>query len=128
MAKVRMAMFAPGGVRIKKPQVASLQPEIGWGPFPNRFHLAVDAQEKLSGWDNVSYELRVWRIQNQYLRYELVYQKAGITQPFARVEKQLESHCEYSWSVRARTVIEGRQRVTRWYNNSLLVFVTPGDN
>jgi hypothetical protein len=60
--------------------------------------------------------------QVQDLRYDfrmfgatgVVYERLGLAEPLHTLEERLPSCAEYRWTVRARFVLDGRQRATEW--------------
>ena len=119
----RVAAFSPSLIKVRT--IDSLQPKITWAPFPNRFHLLADSQKRLSGIGEVSYDLRIWKVEANSSRKILAYERSGIPDTWHVLEQPLEPATKYFWRVRARMMMDGRCRVTRWDRLSLLNFMTP---
>ncbi len=67
----------------------------------------------LAGATDVRFDLRVWRIRNDYAD-ELVVERIGLTESEHRVDTPLAPATMYGWSVRARYRIEGQPRAGQW--------------
>ena len=61
----------------------------------------------------VTYELRVWRVEEGY-PMELAYVRDGLPEPRHTLTAPLQPATEYAWSSRARLEIDGRVRLTDW--------------
>jgi hypothetical protein len=96
-------------------EVDSLQPTFRWEAFPRKQDLAADKEGVLGGLTAVSYDLQIWRAGYTF-QYpaERVYAKQELTETSHRIEGPLTPGTRYSWTVRARFLINGEPRVTEW--------------
>ena len=96
-------------------KVDSLQPTFRWEAFPRKQDLAADKDGVLGRLTTVTYDLQIWRAGYTY-QYpaERVYAKRGLTETSHRVEEPLAPATRYSWTVRARFLVNGEPRVTEW--------------
>ncbi len=98
-------------------EVDSLQPTLSWEVFPRPIDLTV---EKKGGFNNVTYDLRIWRAEgsgrNRFLEHpaEIVYERRGLREPSHTIEQPLKPSSMYFWSIRARFDLNGQPRVTQW--------------
>jgi hypothetical protein len=89
--------------KFEPPAVDTLQPTLEWAPFPG---------EKTGP---VSYDLRIWKLADEArYRWELVYERRDVADPWHTVEQPLENQTTYYWAVRARLVRQGHAEVTPW--------------
>jgi len=88
-------------------EVDSLQPTFHWQTFPRpKDSLSDKVQE-------VTYEFRIWTMtpgESGKVRYA----RSGLKSPYHKVEEPLEPSSKFFWSVRARFLIDGHERVTEW--------------
>lgn len=94
-------------------EVDSLQPTLRWESFPRSQDHAEDKEGLLSRIRNVSYDLRIWRAENDY-PVELIYARQALPEPVHKVEAPLEPSTNYFWTIRARFELDGHTRVTQW--------------
>jgi hypothetical protein len=96
-------------------EVDSLQPTFRWEAFPRKQDLAADKEGVLGGWTAVTYDLQIWRAGYTF-QYpaERVYARRGLTATSHRIEAPLAPSTRYSWTVRARFLVNGEPRVTEW--------------
>ncbi len=93
--------------------VDSLKPTLEWESFPRALDREDDKEEGLSRVSSVTYDLRIWKVKNDSVQ-EMVYERNALPQPSHLLEEPLEPATQYIWSVRARFLLDGHQRVTRW--------------
>jgi len=95
--------------------VDSLQPTFRWESFPREQDLAADKAGIFGQVTAVAYDLQIWRAGYTF-QYpaERVYAKQGLTETSHRIEQPLASATRYSWTVRARFLVNGEPRVTEW--------------
>lgn len=103
-------------------KVDSLQPTLRWEPFPGSDEPSLgDFRRDVkpfvpvdpSAVRDLTYELRIWRVENGVPR-EVVYERKGIQASSHRLERPLEPNTKYYWSVRARFEVDGKFRVSEW--------------
>jgi hypothetical protein len=105
------------------PKLKSRRPTFQWEAFPRDKDLQSDSRELLSRVSDISYDLVIWKTRDKIPTAE-VYDKRGLVLT-ERVQQEnrivehtidieLESSTEYYWSVRARFLLDGRPRLTRW--------------
>ena len=119
-------------------QVDTLRPTFRWERFPRAKdleELAPHAGERI---DAVSYELRLWKVGEEFpgtglwigaaydYKYswthecrdtdpgELVYTKQGLLNPEHNLETPLRPSSLYFWTVRAHFTLDRKRRVTEW--------------
>jgi len=105
------------------PKLESRKPTFQWEAFPRDKDLRSDSKGLLSHISDISYDLIVWKTRDN-IPTELVYDKKGLvlTERVLReeriveytIDKELEPSTEYYWSVRARFMLDGKPRLTRW--------------
>jgi hypothetical protein len=105
------------------PKLVSRRPTFQWEAFPRDKDLRSDSKGLLSHISDISYDLIVWKTRDN-IPTELVYDKRGLvlTERTLReeriveytIDKALESSTEHYWSVRARFMLDGKPRITRW--------------
>lgn len=59
------------------------------------------------------YDVRIWSVVDD-APSTLVYERDGLLEPRHRLETPLEPKSTYFWSVRKRSLVDGRVRATRW--------------
>lgn len=100
------------------PTVDSTSPTLRWEPFPRDEDVAADANHLLARVSRVQYDLRIWKSGPLGDAGELVYSRQGLALEARNVahtpQAPLEPHTTYLWSVRARLLLDGEERVTRW--------------
>ena len=94
-------------------KVDSLQPTFRWEFFHWPQDYEANKEGVLKGIRNVTYELKIWRIVDEY-PVELIYARQGLPEPFHKIEEPLEPSTKYFWTIRARFELDGRPRVTGW--------------
>ena len=97
-----------------------LRPTLEWEPLPS----ASDrGGHRLTAPRNVTYELRMWKVWQQYPpspmlvfahSSALAYTRAGLLENRHTVETPLQAGSIYAWAVRARFDLDGQARVTAW--------------
>ncbi len=100
------------GSRFNWTEVDSLQPVLRWEAFPRAGDLKV-APDEMARVAGVRYDLVIARSENA-APGEIVYRRDGLAATDHRLETALEPGARYFWSVRARFVLDGRERVTEW--------------
>ena len=96
-------------------EVDSLQPTFRWEAFPRKQDLAADKEGILGGLTAVTYDLQIWRAGRTFqYAAERVYAKRELTETSHRIEQPLAPATRYSWTVRARFLVNGEPRVTEW--------------
>jgi hypothetical protein len=98
----------------KPPTVDTLQPRLEWVPFPSKKDRELDTKGRLDKIGPVSYDLRIWKLADEMLPWELVYERRELVDPWHTVGQPLENGTTYYWAVRARFVREGHAAVTQW--------------
>lgn len=94
-------------------EIDSLQPTLRWESFPRPTDLRADRQGVLVKTQDVSYELRIWRMEdNSDIRR--VYERRELTTPKHRVDVRLDQNARYFWSVRAKFRAGEETRVIPW--------------
>lgn len=102
---------------LKFVEVDSLQPILSWEAFPRPIDLAVDKEGMRRRVSNVTYDLRIWRADEESPREypaEIVYERRGLREPWHTIEQPLQPSSMYFWSIRARFELDGQPRVTQW--------------
>lgn len=98
-----------------------LRPTLEWEPFPSASDRG--ARPRLSAARNVTYELRMWQVWQQYPpspmlvfahSSALAYTRAGLLEARHTVETPLQAGSVYAWAVRARFDLDGQARATAW--------------
>lgn len=92
--------------------VDSIRPVISWEAFPRAGDRKV-APEDMARASNVRYDLIIARERN-LAPDEVVYRREGLPEPRHQIETRLQPDARYFWTVRARFVLDGRERVTEW--------------
>ena len=112
-----LPIAAPGAadVLIPGPQapvkVDSATPLLAWSaPLPLAAETDVAAG---NGGDDMRYDLRIFE-EFDWGPGDLVYERAGLAGNEHRVELALKPATMYFWAVRARFVVDGHPRATRW--------------
>ena len=105
------------------PKLESQSPTFRWQAFPREKDLRSDSKGLLSRIRDISYDLVIWKTRD-HIPTSLVYDKRGIvlTEKVSdgeriveyTIDKALEPSTEFYWSVRARFMLDGRPRITRW--------------
>ena len=102
-----------GGSGIAFFEVDSLQPMFRWESFPRPQDLKKDKDGLIARIDNVTYDLNIWRAQDDYPS-ELLYSRQRLPVSMHMMEEPLEPSTKYFWTIRARIEIDGEARVTEW--------------
>lgn len=105
------------------PKLETRRPTFQWEAFPRDKDLQSDSEGLLSHISDISYDLIIWKTRDT-IPAELVYDKRGLVlteRAFHKeriveytIDKALEPSTEYYWSVRARFLLDGKPRITRW--------------
>lgn len=108
-------------------EVDSLQPTFRWESFPRPQDLRKDENGLLGRFQNVTYDLKIWRAQASFSpkasttrqtfpepSHKLIYYRQGLAEPVHKIEKPLAPLTRYIWSVRARFEVDGGTRVIPW--------------
>ncbi len=109
----------------------SFEPTLRWTPFPSEPVLDADFQERLAGLEDVSYDLRLYRVERRRRGSRLVLEKRSLPEPAFTPDQPLAPDSLYIWTVRARFRLDGAERTTRWTGDWLgggvkgFVFYTP---
>ncbi len=97
--------------------VSSRRPTFQWESFPRDKDKTSDVQGVLSGLTDVTYDLRIWKVSTKNPG-DLIYERRGLRGGSAVTEHAIEAPLapatEYFWSVRARFMLNGKPRMTRW--------------
>jgi hypothetical protein len=94
--------------------VTSLEPTFRWRSFPGEHVLIADFQRRLQRLSDLRYDLRIYRLDEEHRIAVLVLEQNNIAVTEFRVSQPLAPNTEYVWSVRARFVLDGGERTTRW--------------
>lgn len=111
-------------------EVDSLQPTFRWETFPRPHDFKADKQGMLSRIKNVTYDLKIWRSENNSLS-QVIYNRLGLPTPSHKIEIPLEPCAKYFWTIRARFELDSQVRVTEWGNSQSgewqgeVYFITP---
>ncbi len=105
-------------------EVNSFQPTFTWAPFEPPPDRQSEASKSGIGSSEVTYEVKIWRADEDHYPLNLVYQREGVVEASHRVGMPLEPNTKYVWSVRARFPVEGKTRVNEWgrINEGICVF------
>jgi len=95
-------------------EVRSLEPILGWN---SAFYGDQVNEDVLSRMEGYTFDLRVSR------RGAIVYERSGLAKALHKVEDPLSSCTDHDWRVKARFVLDGRIRASRW--SPLRTFKTP---
>ncbi len=93
--------------------INTLQPTFRWETFPTAEDIRVDRKRVVSRISNVTYDLRLWRV-NEKSGRELIYEKKGLMDNKHKIECSLKPGSSYVWTVRARFRLDDQHKVTRW--------------
>jgi len=94
-------------------EVDSLRPTVRWGSFPRTRDMEADKNGVLKRVSKVVYDLKIWRVEDDF-PVSLVYAVEGLPDPIHTLAYALSSSTKYFWTVRARFMLDGQQRATRW--------------
>ena len=108
-------------------EVDSLRPTFRWESFPRPQDLRKDENGLLGRFQNVTYDLRIWRAQASFSpkassarqtfpepSHKPIYYRQGLPEPVHKIEEPLAPFTRYIWSVRARFEVDGGTRVIPW--------------
>lgn len=104
-------------------EVETLHPTLAWQSFPQPADIALDRQGRLRDARNISYELRLWQVEDVPALASLglpVYVRTGLRQPSHRIESPLLPETIYAWAVRASFTLDGRPRLSPWGSGVML--------
>lgn len=93
-------------------RVTSSQPTLRWQAFPRPGDLRA-APSDMRRIDQVRYDLVIAE-ERHLAPARIVYRSEGLSEPKHTLLSPLRPRSHYFWSVRARFVLDGRQRVTEW--------------
>ena len=100
-------------------KVKNLRPTLRWQRFPRDSDVTVEPKE-MGRVKKVSYDLFVADRQGNDLK--IIYRRDRIPNPEHTLDISLRSKTDYTWSVRARFELDGRERVTEWSGLALGMF------
>jgi hypothetical protein len=126
-ASVSMSLSkAQRGDVLNWPMVDSLQPTLRWQPFPGEhdypvatFRIGPVGEVKpfvpvdTAIVRDITYDLRIWDVLDEK-PVGLAYEVERLPDPSHKLTRPLKPDTEYYWSVRARFVLNGQQRVSDW--------------
>jgi hypothetical protein len=107
-----LAPLAPALSAWSPTTVDELRPTLRWEAFPRAGDLEA-APGEMQRVTEVRYDLVIARAVDA-VPGEIVYQRDALEGTRHRLETALEPEARYLWSVRARFVLDGRERVTEW--------------
>ena len=85
-------------------------PTLAWQPFPLDQDRFVLGQGRIDSIEDLTYDLVVISVDS----LKKVYEVTALPEAEHRIEVELEPHRQFFWSIRARFVLDGETRVTRW--------------
>ena len=91
--------------------VHPLQPFLRWETFPPE-GMWSDAAG-INNIKDITYDLNMWLSEDDYPS-SLVYSKRGLPGPQHKMEEPLLPCARYFWTVRARFLVDGKERVSEW--------------
>jgi hypothetical protein len=94
-------------------EVDSIRPVFKWEGFPSEEVRRSSKAEVLNKITNVTYELNLWLSENDY-PFSLIYSRRGLHEPRHEIEEPLMPCAKYFWTVRARFLVDGKERVSEW--------------
>lgn len=95
-------------------EVNSFQPTFTWALFEFPPDRQSEASKSATDSSDITYEVKIWRTDENHYPLNLVYRRAGVAATSHRVEMPLEPNTKYVWSVRARFTVDGNNRVSQW--------------
>ncbi|HEV8329333.1 MAG TPA: hypothetical protein VGQ08_17795 [Nitrospiraceae bacterium] len=115
------------------PQVDSLTPTFRWAALANPGDRASDADKLLPNPSEITYELRIWRVEDGYQTAwhqgkktgdpgRLYYSRESLREPLHKMDQPLEPATKYFWSVRAVVLLHGYPKVTEWAEQTLSIW------
>ena len=108
--------------------VASLTPTFAWERFPRDADVKI-APDEMSRVRDVTYDFIIAREENS-APVAVVYRREGLVSPRLALETPLAPATRFWWTVRARFMLDGRERVTEWSTTSCCrgaTVVSPSD-
>lgn len=109
------------GLRPESPEVSedyvevnSFQPTFTWAPFEPPPDRQSEAGKSATGSSDVTYEVKIWRTDEDHYPLNLVYQREGVVETSHRIGMPLEPNTKYVWSVRVHFTVDGKNRINRW--------------
>lgn len=90
----------------------SLQPTFRWQPFPRKQDIE-KAPKDMARVKDVRYDLVIAR-EHDEAPAEIIYRRDRLPSNAHTIETALKPKTRYFWSVRARFLLDGRERVTEW--------------
>ncbi len=106
-----IGVFTKG--KLKFSEINSLRPAFRWEEFPREKDKKHDSTDILGKVTEITYDLRIWEGRDGYPE-KLVYDRLGLLAPEHTVEITLKPSTEYFWTVRARFILDGDNRITKW--------------
>jgi hypothetical protein len=95
-------------------EVDSLRPVLRWETFrPQGVSLRSSEAEAISKIRHITYDLNVWLSENDSPS-SLIYSRRGLPEPRHEMEEPFLPCAKYFWTVRARFLIDGKERVSEW--------------
>lgn len=95
-------------------EVNSIQPTFSWTPLEPTPDVSSTASKSATVIADVTYDVKIWRTDEDHYPLNLVYRREGIVVASHRVGMPLEPNTNYVWSVRARFTVGGKIRVNQW--------------
>ena len=92
-------------------EVDSLQPVLRWETFPPE-KMRPDA-EPITRTKDITYDLNIWFSENDSPS-SMIYSRRGMPEPRHEIEQPLLPCARYFWTVRARFLVDGKERVSEW--------------
>jgi hypothetical protein len=93
-------------------EVDSLRPVLRWEAFPPE-GLRLSEAEAINKIRYITYDLNVWISENDSPS-SLIYSRRGLPEPRHEIEEPLLPCANYFWTVRARFLVDGKERVSEW--------------
>jgi len=109
-------------------EVDSVQPKLKWEAFTRPEDREADDTGALSRITDGTYDLKIWKADENDFPVELVYTRKGLPCPSHRIETPLPPSTKYLWSIRLRFKMDGHSRVSHWAlsrEGDYFRFVTP---
>jgi hypothetical protein len=97
--------------RIYFTEVDSLQPVLRWETFPPE-KMQSD-EEQMCKIRHITYDLKVWLSVNDSPS-SVIYLRRDLPEPQDKIDQPLLPCARYFWTVRARFLVDGKERVSEW--------------
>lgn len=94
-------------------EVDSLRPVLRWEAFPSEGIRRSSEAEAINKISHITYDINVWLSENDYPS-SLIYSRRGLPEPQHEMEELLLPCAKYFWTVRARFLVDGKERVSEW--------------